>query len=283
MIRVAGSTFAFSDMGLEDSCKIMQEMGFDIVDVGGCGWSTFKEIVSQQVVENLDDVEGEADKIRRITEKYGLEVAELFCCDFGDNINHPDPERRARSQEIYEKMVGIGQKAGFQSIMMLPGVVHEDLGQSADEAFDISVQEFRRMVDVAESHGLNCNIEACIGSIALHPNDATKLIEAVPGLGLTLDYAHQTQLALGADDIEPLHKYARHFHAKQSAPGEFQAKPDDGVIDFGRMIRKMKADEFDGSISVEFVTSQEILDTGWDVRKESARLKEILDKAISAE
>ena len=62
-IRVAGSTFAFGKMGLDESCKIMQEMGFDVVDVGGCGTSTFTDYVPQWFFENLDDTQGEADNI----------------------------------------------------------------------------------------------------------------------------------------------------------------------------------------------------------------------------
>ena len=93
-IRVAGSTFAFGKIDLEASCKIMQEMGFDVVDVGACGMSTFTDYVPQWFITDLDDTQGEADHIRRTTEKYGLEIAELFCCDFGVNINDPDPKKR---------------------------------------------------------------------------------------------------------------------------------------------------------------------------------------------
>ena len=74
-----------------------------------------------------------------------------------------------------------------------------------------------------------------------------------------------------------------HFQAKQSAQGEFQAKPDEGVIDFGRVIRKMKQDNFDGIIAVEFVSAPDVLEAGWDLREESARLKEILEEALASD
>ena len=90
------------------------------------------------------------------------------------------------------------------------------------------------------------------------------------------------QLNLGHDEIEVLHPHARHFQAKQSAPGEFQAKPDEGTIDFGRVVRKMKQDGFDGVVSVEFVSAPEVLEKGWDLRAESARMKEILEEALAA-
>ena len=182
-IRVAGSTFAFGKIDLEESCKIMQEMGFDVVDVGACGMSTFTDYVPQWFITDLDDTQGEADHIRRTTEKYGLEIAELFCCDFGVNINDPDPKKREASQQTYEKVAKIAAAAGFNSIMMLPGMIDEDNGQTFDQAFDTSVSEYKRMVAVAEGLGIHCNIEPCIFSVAWQPENAIKLCEAVPRPG----------------------------------------------------------------------------------------------------
>ena len=48
------------------------------------------------------------------------------------------------------------------------------------------------------------------------------------------------------------------------------------------MVQKMHDDGFDGFISVEFVSAPEVIEAGWDIRKESARLKEILDDAVAA-
>ena len=49
-------------------------------------------------------------------------VSELFICDFGQAINHPDAKERERSRELFAKFAAIGGKAGFESIMMLPGL-----------------------------------------------------------------------------------------------------------------------------------------------------------------
>ena len=287
MIKLAGSTFAFGNLSLEDSSKILSDMGFSYADIGGCGWSSFAEWVPQQVVKNIDDPQGEGDRIRKITESHDLQISEFFICNFGHSVNHPDKTIRTQTRETFTKMAAIAKIAGFESMMMLPGDVHdaenplvEDLGQSKQEAWDLSVQELSAMVDIAESNGMRCNVEPCIFSIAHHPNDCAKLMNDVPGLGITLDYAHQVQLELSHEEIEPMHEYARHVQCKQSAPGEFQAKPDEGVIDFKRVMHKLKADKFDGVVSVEFVSSPEVLEKGWDLKVESARLKEILDESL---
>jgi len=284
MIRIAGSTFAFGDMTLEASCDVLRELGFDLADVGASGWSTFTTYVPQQVVGNPEDTDGEAARIRRVVDDKGLAISELFVCDFGQAVNHPDPEQRTRSRGLFEQFAAIAGKAGFESIMMLPGNVHEDLGQTYEQAFDMSVQEYTWMRDIAGAHDLQLNFEPCIMSIAVEPAQAIRLVEAVPGIGLTIDYAHQVQIGLGHDDIETMHPYARHFHVKQSAQGEFEVKPeaDNGAIDFGRLMGKLQADGYDGVVTVEFVAAPDVIEAGWDMVEETAKMKRVIEAALTA-
>jgi len=277
MIRIAGATFSFGDLGLEESADVLREIGFDLADVGA-GWSNYHQIMPQQAV---DDPQGQADRLRRVMQDRGLDISELFIMHFGKPINHPDPEVRTWTRGMFDGITTFARVAGFESVMMIPGHVHDELNQTAAQAFDHSVEELRGMVSVAGGKDLQCNIEPCVGSIAEHPADAVRLVEAVPGLGLTLDYAHQVQLGCGHEQIEVLHPHARHFHAKQSAPGAFQARPDEGSIDFSRLVHQLDAEGYDGVICVEFVTNEDLLKEGWDFRRETARLKQILDEALA--
>lgn len=275
-MRIAGSTFSFGDTSLEESLQILGALGFDLADVGA-GWSNYQQVSPQQAV---DDPQGQADNLRRLTEAAGIGISELFIMHFGQPINHPDADTRQWTRGMFAGIADFARAAGFESLMMIPGHVHEEEGQSPEAAFALSVEELTWMVAVAEERDLQCNIEPCAGSIAQHPEAAVRLCQAVPGLGLTVDYAHQVQLGLGHDEIEALHPYAKHFHAKQSAPGTFQARPDEGVIDFGRLVRRLQADAYDGVMSVEFVTTEDILNAGWDMQHETARLKQILHEAL---
>lgn len=277
MIRIAGATFSFGDLTIEQATIVVDELGFDLVDVGA-GWSNYHQILPQEAV---DDPDGQADRLRRVLDAHQLAVSELFIMHFGHPINHPAAQIREWTRGMFEGITHFAQKSGFESVMMIPGHVHDEEGQSAQEAFDLSVEELRFMVDAAQQRELQCNVEPCIGSIAEQPADAIRLIDAVPGLGLTVDYAHQVQLGLGPEQIEPLHPHARHFHAKQSSPESFQARPDEGVIDFPRLMRKLDADDYEGVVCVEFVTQEPLLEAGWDFKTETARLKQILDEALA--
>jgi len=277
MTRIAGATFSFGELPLEPAAQVLTDLGFTCADVGA-GWSSYHQVLPQEAVA---DPQGQADRVRRVTQQNGLAVSELFIMHFGKPINDPDPQVRVWTRGMFAGIARFAQLAGFESVMMIPGHVHEELGQSPAAAFDTSAEELRYMVATAEDQGLQCNVEPCIGSIAQYPADAVRLVQAVPGLGLTVDYAHQVQLGLGPAEIEVLHPHARHFHAKQSAPGTFQARPDEGAIDFRRLMRKLEADGYQGVICVEFVTKQELLDAGWDFAHETGRLKQILEEALA--
>ena len=278
MMRIAGATFSFGPISLETSATILRDLGFSWADVGA-GWSNYQQVLPE---ETLGDPSGQADRVCRVMDEHGLRISELFVMQFEHAINHPTPGSRRTTLERFRGMTVFAQQAGFESIMMIPGSVHEDMGQSAQGAFDTSVEVLREMVRIAGDHAVQCNIEPCVGSVAHAPADALALCAAVPGLGLTLDYAHQVQLGLGHEAIEPLHAHARHLHAKQSAPGAFQARPDEGVIDFARIMRKLQADDYDGVICVEFVTNPAVVEAGWNVEHETGKLKRMLEDGLAA-
>ena len=54
----------------------------------------------------MDD--GEAARIREVMDTRGIGVSELFVCDFGQAINHPDAKERERSRELFAKFAAIG-------------------------------------------------------------------------------------------------------------------------------------------------------------------------------
>ncbi len=62
MVRIAGATFSFGDLTLEASAKVLQEIGFDLADVGA-GWDGYQQVPPR---EAADDPEGQAERLRRV-------------------------------------------------------------------------------------------------------------------------------------------------------------------------------------------------------------------------
>lgn len=279
MIRIAGATTSVGIVGLEESLDALRALGFEWVDVGAASSGNR----SIDPIEAAGDPEGYAARIRAAAEKCGVRLCSLLISHFGKPVNHPDKDVRDWSRNLFDGASTFAQKAGFESIMMIPGHVHAELGQTPDDAFAASAGELRHLVDVAESKELRCNVKLTSGCVAKIPADGLKLVDQVPGLGLTLDYAHPLQLGFHADEVEPLHRHTRHVHVKQAAEGELQLEPDDGEIDIGRLVRKLKDDDFAGAVSVEYNASQSMIDAGWDFPRATARMKQIIEAALAGD
>jgi len=84
------------------------------------------------------------------------------------------------------------------------------------------------------------------------PERALALVQAVPGLQLTLDSSHFVAGGIPVERVHPLIPYAGHFHARQAAPGHLQRAHDCGVLDFGDILRRLAGAGYDGYLCVEY-------------------------------
>ena len=93
----------------------------------------------------------------------------------------------------------------------------------------------------------------CAGSLAPSPQEAQRLVTSVPGLTLTLDYTHFTRLGMPDSAIEPLVKYATHFHVRGAREGRLQTRFQDNTIDYARVLKAMRASKYKGYLGIEYV------------------------------
>ena len=97
-MRIAGATFSFGEITLEESAGVLRDIGFDLADVGA-GWSSYHQVMPQEAV---DDPDVQADRLRRVMDQHGLGFSELFIMHFGKPINHPDGSVRDWTRGMYE-------------------------------------------------------------------------------------------------------------------------------------------------------------------------------------
>lgn len=273
-MKIGGCSFAFGPRRLEEAASILAAFGFQVIDLGVC--STPNAQVDP--IEAAEDPDRLADQVLNTLEPWGFELHECFVLDFGDPVNHPDPEVRARTRQLFPGLVRFARRIGCASIMLIPGVVHAELGRQ--ESFRLSVKELRAMVGIANDGGLALNIEACEPSVAEHPRDALRICREVPGLGLTLDYSHFVDPGHAQDEVEPLHAYARHVHIRQAAPGKRVETVEEGTIDFRRIFELLKSSAYSGVVAVEYVDCDETTACGVDVMVETPRMKREIERLL---
>lgn len=273
-MKIGGCTFAFGPRSLDEAASILAAFGFQTVDLGVCS----NENAQIDPLMAAGDPDGWADQVLRTLEPWGFELNECFFLDFGDPVNHPDPEVRARTRRLFPGLARFASRVGCSSIMLIPGVVHAELGPR--ESFQLSAKELRGLVGIANDAGLDLNIEACEPSVAENPHDALRICQEVPGLGLTLDYSHFVDPGYTQAEVEPLHAYARHVHIRQAVPGKRVETVEEGTIDFGRVFELLKSSSYNGVVAVEYVDCDETTACGVDVMVETPKMKREIERIL---
>ena len=110
-----------------------------------------------------------------------------------------------------------------------------------------TVEDFRRVP--------SARMEPWPGSVVGSNEAVLAMLEAVPGLRLTLDVGHVT--AWGGDPVELL-PYAEHLQLRQAKPGATQAR--EGDVDFAAILEALEAQAYAGLLSVEYF---DLPERGW--------------------
>ena len=105
----------------------------------------------------------------------------------------------------------------------------------------------------AKPQGLTFGVESHVGSLAPSPRTAERLVHSVPGLTLTLDYTHYARRGMPDAAVEPLLKFATHFHVRGARKGRLQTSFDKNTIDYRRVVEVMRKCGYAGWIGVEYI------------------------------
>jgi sugar phosphate isomerase/epimerase len=166
-------------------------------------------------------------------------------------INHPTPARRRRARDWFLKTLEFGVAAGAEHVTTLPGVYFEK--EDPGSCWDRACAELAWRVEQAKRQDVVFSVEAHVGSIVPKPKEALRLVKAVPGLTLTLDYTHFTRCGMPDSAVEPLLPHASHFHARGARKGRLQAPFPQNTIDYARILRLLRQAQYRGYVGVEYV------------------------------
>lgn len=275
-IEIGGCSFSFGPKSLDQALRIVKDLGFDIADVGVCPGNGQLDPVSVALAP-----ESHAAEALRALDEESLRPDECFVLDFGTSINHPEPQVRQKNRRLFRGLIHFASLVNFRSIMLLPGINHAAIGK--ERSFDIAVEELGEFVKMSQDAEIQLNVEPCEPSVAQDPRDAGLLCDRVSGLGLTLDYSHFVDPGYSQAAVEPLHRFAKHFHARQAAPGKRVEAVKKGSIDFNRMVARLKREHYSGVVAVEYVDCDVTRLCGVSVLTETinmrAELLHLLEKA----
>jgi sugar phosphate isomerase/epimerase len=207
----------------------------------------------------LADPEGEAQQVKAL----GIVVPNFYHL-FGDSLvdrNLADARNLERNAEEFAKVVRFCAAAGIGSVFVLPGVCNP--GQGRAQALAASAASLATLLPIAQGAGVTLTIEPHVHSYLESPALVLDLLARVPGLKLTLDYAHFVCLGHTQDAIDVLAPHAAHVHVRQARPGALQTKLSQGTINMQAMLATLRDAGYAGWLSVEWV-HQDYMDTLYD-------------------
>lgn len=222
--------------------------------------------------------EGEADRVREITDRYSLEISSLA---YYDNNLHPDPDER---RAVHAHVLACIDAAAALNIPTVGTFIGRDPSRTVRDNLRDAETAFAPIVDRAGESGVRVVIENCVmegwhpdgypGNLAYSP----ELWEWMFGLGLYLNYDPSHLLWMGIDPVEALRPYVDHVAHAQAKdiqlfperrnrfgwPGRAVHRDDPwdvgwwryrvpglGEVDWVRVIDTLAEGGFDGTLSVE--------------------------------
>jgi sugar phosphate isomerase/epimerase len=249
-LKLATADFSFPLLDHDRALDLIQLLQFDGVDVG-----LFEGRSHLWPSREFRDVNRTATQLSRKLTARGLACADVFLQMAPDfvtfAINHPQPTRRRKARDWFLKTLAYAEGASARHVTTLPGVAFH--GESKRDSWERCREELAWRVAQARKRGVVFGVEAHVGSIASTPETAERLVNSVPGLTLTLDYTHFTRRGVMDRAIEPLTKYASHFHARGARRGRLQASFQQNTIDYRRLLRALSHRGYSGYLGVEYV------------------------------
>lgn len=248
--KLACADFTFPLLSHDHSLDLVSRIGVQGVDIG-----LFEGRSHLHPSVELESSEQNGSRLAAKVADRGLQVADVFLQmdeDFTVSaINHPEASRRAKAQDWFQRTLTYAVSAGCRHVTALPGVYFDN--ESPQQSLGRCHHELAWRVEQARGAGIVFGIEAHVGSIVPSPPEALQLIEAVPGLTLTLDYTHFTSRGTPDSEIEPLLPHASHFHVRGAREGRLQASFKENVIDYCHVVELMKANGYKGYLGIEYV------------------------------
>lgn len=269
MIQIACHAWGYNDVSLMEAVATIARLGFRYIDLG-----TGPHI---DILRATSEPESAAESIRLLLNDFNLTLTDLYL--MLPHINAPEEQRREQQIQLFENLVPFAVALGTPGITVSPGVLHPD---GVDHSLARAIPALQRMIDLTDDSDLRISFEPHMDSSAMTPDQARLLLEAVPGLSLTLDIAHLVVQNIAWDKIRALFEFAAHIQIRQAAPKRLQTPFDKGAVDFARLVRDLEDADYHGAIAVEYMTT-----VGWhgmmevSVSREATRTRDALREAAT--
>ncbi len=232
---------------LEERLAIAREQGFT------CGHLALTKVISEYSVADAALTPGYACYLRKLFEKYGIDVAVLGCYL---NLATPDADALRKNQKRYMAHIRFASLLGSGVVGTETGAVNTSYSYEernhSEEALDIFIRNVRPVVEYAEKAGVIFAIEPVFRHIVWNPKRARQVLDAIasPNLQIIFDPVnlldisnYQNREEIIAQAIDVLGEDIAMVHIKDFVVrdgGLVSVAAGTGEMDYGQIIRFIK-------------------------------------------
>jgi sugar phosphate isomerase/epimerase len=278
-MRLSCSDYTWPLLAHENALDLIRALGCDGVDLGFMGHrSHVRPELARGAVGYV------AGAVQERVESRGLLVADVFAIPSTDfetmSVSNPDDRQQRESMEFFADAVEFAALVGAPGVTTLPGVLFA--GDTFEDGLRRSAEGLHRRVELAAQRGLAVSVEPHTGSLIDTPGKTLELLDRVPGLQVTLDYAHYIHGDVKQADVDPVLPHARHLQCRSARPGLLQAPVSEDSIDWGVVVAQLNASGYAGWLALEFTWQEWLGCNRVDTVAESALLRDVLVRADEA-
>ena len=143
---------------LEDKFRLLQELGFDGVELPSPNQWTVKEVLAAR-------------------EATGLPIHGVVCsAHWKSPLNHPDPEVRASCVAAIREAIADAAAYGADSVLVVPAVVNKSMPY--DDAWRLSRESILQVLPDAERAGIDIAFENVWNNFLLSPREAAQYVDS---------------------------------------------------------------------------------------------------------
>jgi len=192
---------------LETIFVLSQKAGFDAVELNLYQPGT--------VGLTLETSLQEAENIAKQAKSFNLQLRSLSTgLLWQAPLSSPDESVREKGRAIVEKQIELASAIGADTVLVVPGVV--DAQTSYEQCYEHSQRELRKLIPLAEKHGIQIGIENVWNKFLLSPLEMARYIDelASPNVGAYFDVGNVLQFGYPEQWIRILGKRIRKVHVK---------------------------------------------------------------------
>jgi sugar phosphate isomerase/epimerase len=225
-------------------------LGFDFVDLG-----VFEHSDGLKPGQLIARPRKFARQLKRDLIHAGLRVSDvslqtgLNVKDSSDNVSSAIV--RSRNRKTFLLALELCTELECPHLTGLPGGSFKDVDEK--ESFELAIEEVGWRHHIASGTGIRYAMKPHIDSVCASVASVHSFLDAIPGLTLTLDYAHFVAQKIGARDVHALLPFASHLQARGAARRRLQVPVEKNQVDFAGMVKRLYDHKYRGFVAIAYL------------------------------